>query len=194
MIIGITGLIGSGKSTLANILKSFGFKIIDADLIAHQVVKSPLVLRKLINTFGKDIITSNGNLRRRHLAEIAFATESSRRELNKIVHPYILKEIKKLIKAYQKQGKDMVIDAPLLLESELTTMVDFIIMAHASEKERIKRLIKKGYKKSEILSRQKRQLPYSVQKRKADYCLLNNKNEIALKEKLKKILKEKTVR
>lgn len=189
MIIGITGLIGSGKSTAAEIFKSLGFKIIDADKIARRVVtKDKAVISRLVKAFGTDIITSKKNIRRKYLAKIAFSSNANRQKINNIVHPPVRKEIRELITSYNK--KNILLDIPLLLESPFKDIVDYIIMIHATESLRLKRLAQRGIDKKDALARQKQQLPYNTQRKLSDFCIFNNSNKVALKKKCTKVLKE----
>ena len=94
MLLGLTGQIGSGKSSAAMILKSFGAIIIDADRIGHQVVENSKELqKKMQNEFGKDIISKTGKINRKKIAQRAFHDKTSKKKLNSLVHPYLLKEL-----------------------------------------------------------------------------------------------------
>jgi dephospho-CoA kinase len=190
MIIGITGQIGSGKSTATEILGNNGWHIVDADLISRQIVKNnKKLLHSLKITFGNEILSTKGNLVRKKLAEKAFASKSSQLKLNKLIHPYILIEIKSQIQKFKKEKKNIVLDAPLLLDKiKYRRIVDVVIMIHASEDLRIKRLKKRGFSKEEILIRQKMQISYSDYRRRSDYMVLNNGSSDALKRKLLKVI------
>lgn len=190
MIIGITGLIGSGKSTASKILKEHGWIVVDADVISRQVVKNNQnLLQRLSLTFGKDIIISKRNLSRKKLAERAFADKSSLSKLNKLTHPYILSEIKSQLQKYKKENKDIVLDAPLLVnKAKYKRLADIVIMIHASEDLRIKRMVRRGFTKEEITKRQERQLSYSIYRRRSDFIMLNNGSLNALERKLLKLI------
>jgi len=190
MIIGITGLIGSGKSTASRILEDYGWVIVDADLISRQVVKNNKnLLQKLSTVFGKDILTTKRNLSRIKLAEKAFADKSSIAKLNKIIHPYILIEIKSQLRKFKKGKRNIVLDAPLLVDKpRYRRLADVIIMIHASEDLRIKRMETRGFTKEDIYIRQKRQLSYSDYRSRSDYIVLNNGSSKALERKLLKLI------
>ena len=99
LLIGLTGSFGSGKSTVAGIFRSFGARVIDADKIARSYLKSGTpVYRRLIAGFGKGIIKDDGAIDRKRLGEIVFADKMALRKLNKIIHPYVIREIKRQLK------------------------------------------------------------------------------------------------
>ncbi len=188
MLIGITGQVGSGKSTAAKILKKMGMAIIDADKIGKQVVdENPALLRKLAKEFGSEILTKSGKLKRKKLAELAFKNEKSKKQLNAIVHPFLLKELLRQIKEYSQKTNHVVVDAALLLDWKLDKKMDMTIVIHTSQKDRLKRLFKRGISPKDALSRQKAQLPYSEYRKRSDILILNNQTEFELKNKLNKI-------
>ncbi|RKX27818.1 MAG: dephospho-CoA kinase [Candidatus Zixiibacteriota bacterium] len=190
MLIGVTGQIGSGKSTAAEILKSFGAVVVDADLIGRQVVDGTLSLRrKLAHEFGEDIIDSSGILNRKKLADRAFRDEQSKRVLDVLVHPYLLEELDKQVRFLKKKYDVVVIDAALLLDWELDLKVDFVLVIHASQNDRIRRLEARGISRSDAKARQKAQLPFRVYQSRADRVVLNNKNIASLKVKLSHLWK-----
>lgn len=188
MIIGLTGQIGSGKSTAALILKSLGAIIIDADKIGHQVVEqSKRLQKKLQKEFGKDIINISGQVNRKILAERAFASNSAKKKLNALIHPYLLKELQNQINKKHKKSKIVVIDAALLLDWNYDKKVDFVMVIHTSLEKRIKRLEKRGISRSDAIARQRAQLPFSEYQKRADRIILNSSTPGTLKQKLIKL-------
>ena len=94
MIIGLTGGISSGKSTVSNLFKKYGFPIVDADVIAREVVEPEKeAWRKIIDFFGRDILDANQTIDRKKLGNIVFSNKEKRKRLNEITHPIIIKEI-----------------------------------------------------------------------------------------------------
>jgi dephospho-CoA kinase len=190
MIIGITGMIGSGKSTAARILKSLGAEVIDADQIGREVVEDdPRVLHRLARQFGDGILTRSGKLDRAALASLAFADESSRKQLNTIVHPPLLRRLKSEMKQLSKKHDLLVVDAALLLDWCLDRLVDVVVVIHAAQPTRLARLKKRGIDRRDALARQRRQLPYAIYRKKADFVVFNRGTERQLETKLRDILK-----
>ena len=191
MYIGVTGQIGSGKTTAARILASFGAVLIDADTIGHQVVDRSAPLRKrLARQFGGEILTPSGKLSRKKLARLAFADEAAKQRLNRLVHPFLLKELRRLMKELAKRHNVVVIDAALLLDWELDRLMDLVLVVHASEETRLKRLAARGFSKEDVLARQRAQVPLSENQRRADYVILNNGTVEKLQTKLQRLYKK----
>lgn len=191
MIIGITGIIGSGKSTAAAFFKSLGWAIVDADTIGWLVVdQNKGLLKKLVTRFGGDIITPTGRLSRPVLRRRALLNDQTRIDLNLLVHPYLVKELLKQVKALKKQGRDILVDAALILQWNLDSEFDATIMIHAKEADRIKRMKKRGFNKIDVRRIQKLQMTFSQIRRRCDYLVYNNGTQIELHTKLSQIIKK----
>jgi len=185
MHIGITGQIGAGKTTAAKILKAMGAVVIDADKIGHKVVETNhRLIQKLAKAFGPQIFTPKGNLRRKKTAEIAFSSAKNRKLLNSLVHPYLLKELKKQIKRNLAKKNVIVIDAALLLDWKLNNIIDQTLVIGCTKEKRMSRLLKKGLTKSDVLARMKSQLPFIVYQTHADRVIMNNSGKEELKRKV----------
>jgi len=189
MLIGLTGQIGAGKSTAAGILAGMGAHIVDADLIGKEVVdRSPQLRAKLGRRFGLEIFDKRGHLKRRRLAQLAFASEETKRALNDLVHPYLLKELRKQARVAVKKHDLVVIDAALLLYWQMDREVDFVLVIHASIQTRFARMAKRGITEADALARQQAQLPYSEFQKRANRMILNNGTREQLKIRLVRLL------
>jgi dephospho-CoA kinase len=188
MYIGVTGQIGSGKTTAAKILASFGAVVIDADKIGRQVVDESVQLRrKLAKQFGKEILTASGKLSRKKLADLAFADDAAKRRLNRIVHPALLKELRRQMKQLSRQHEAVVIDAALLLDWNLDREMDLVIVIHASDQKRLRRMVARGFSRGDVLARQKAQVSFSEYRRRADRVILNNGTVKQLRSRLQRV-------
>jgi dephospho-CoA kinase len=186
LVLGVTGQIGSGKSTAAKILASFGGGVVDADLISRQVVKDNRgLLSKLAKAFGHDILTPTGRLSRKRLAERVFPFPAKVKKLNRLVHPYVLKEMRHQIADLAKRGTPAIVDAPLLYGSGLEKEMDYILVIHASSAVRMKRLADRGLSASQVKARQAAQLSYSQFRSRADQAIMNSGSIPLLESKLK---------
>ncbi len=172
MIIGITGSFGSGKTTVANMFRKYGFRVINADRLYHNIYNKNDSLKKQIK---KEFGTTN----RIKLRKIVFNNPNKLKKLNKITHPLIINEIKKQINSIIKSSnKKIIIDAPLLIESNAKNLVDKIIAVKCSKKEQITRILKKKkYTKKEIENIVKSQLPLKEKIKKADF-VVDNRNSL----------------
>ena len=157
-IIGLTGSISTGKTQVSNYLRDRGEKVIDADLIAREVVDLEPVKEKIKKAFGEDIYKDD-ELDRKALGEIVFRDKEKRQVLNEIEHP----EIYRIILEEIKNSKGRVfVDIPLLFESQHLDErygLDFdeVWLVYVSRETQVKRLIKrdrisKGYALEKINS------------------------------------------
>jgi dephospho-CoA kinase len=174
IVIGLTGSFGSGKTTVAGIFRSLGAEIIDADKIAHALIKPRTgIYKKIVKIFGKDIINADKHINRERLARVVFNHRDLLKRLNRVIHPPIIRIIKKRIKAVSKGI--VVLDAPLLIEAGLERTVDKLIVVTVTRKKQIERVrAKTGLSPQEILKRIHTQLPLSHKVRLADFVIDNS--------------------
>jgi dephospho-CoA kinase len=153
--VGLTGGIGSGKSTVARLLEARGAWIVDADLVARQVVEpgSP-ALAALVERFGDGILAPDGTLDRPALGKIAFADEGSRTDLEGITHPAINEEFLRRMQA-APEGSIVVCDVPLLAESPAAQARGYpvIIVVEAPRDLRLERLEERGVPRADAEAR-----------------------------------------
>ena len=144
-IIGLAGGSGSGKGEICKIFAKYGIESIDTDKISREITrKGGECLEELTRYFSADILDENGELDRRKLAEVAFASKEKLGILNEITHKYILRECLDRIALMEREGKNAaIIDAPLLFESGFNTQCDVIISVIAEKNTRIERIIKR---------------------------------------------------
>src|SRR3989344_4179808 len=173
LVIGLTSGIACGKSTVAKMLAKYAnAQVLDADKIAkgEMHIGNP-AYRKIIKIFGNKILNNNKTLNSKKLAEIVFKSKTALKKLNSAVHPFVIVEIKKRIK--KSKSKIAVIDAPLLLEVKLQDLCDFIVVINASRRTQIKRLMRKGFSKQQVLMRIASQMPLNEKIKMAD-CVIDN--------------------
>lgn len=144
-IIGITGQSGSGKSAISKIMLSFGYSIIDADSVYHDIISPPSAcLDELVSEFGRGILTAGGFLNRQALASLVFDKKNGDKleRLNQITHKHIIERIRKIICGMRAMGTSVcVIDAPLLIESGLNDLCDMTVYVQADRDVRIQRIM-----------------------------------------------------
>lgn len=177
MIIGLTGSIATGKSTVSRMLKQKGYPIVDADEISRLVVEpgSP-VLTSITETFGKEVLLSDGSLNRDKLGNLIFNDKSNREKLNGIMHPAVRKEMIRQKEEWLEKGANTVImDIPLLFESKLQSYVDKIIVVSATPQVQKERLMaRNGYSSEEAEARINTQLSIANKEKGADAVIDNN--------------------
>ena len=174
VILGITGTFGSGKSTVANMFKSFGAELIDADKIAHRIIRPGSgIYKKIIKAFSRSILKKNKSIDRKKIAKVVFKDKKLLQKLNRIIHPEVIRMIKNQIKASSR--KIIVLDAPLLIETGLKGIVDKLIVVGIHKKKQIERALKKAkLSEADILKRIKAQIPLKDKIRLADFVIDNS--------------------
>ena len=176
MIIGITGNSGTGKTEIAKIFaKKINGVIIDADKIAKELsMPGNTYFEEIIKLFGEEVIENN-KLNRKKIAEIIFNNNEKRAKLNDLTNKYVVQEIINEIK--KNNGKNIVLDVPLLFESKLNEKCDKTIGIIAGKRIKIKRIIKRdNLSKKEAKKRLSIQQKNKFYKRNADLIVKNNRN------------------
>lgn len=194
-VIGITGGIASGKSTVTKLLLKEGFKVIDADKIAREVVRiGKPAYNEIVNIFGQEILESDLSINRKKLGNMVFNDSSLIDKLNKIVHPRIFEEMKYLIEKHCNKEPVIFLDVPLLIE-ELDNFrtydvnMDEIWLVYVEREEQLKRLMNRDkFDYEEALARINAQLPLDL-KREFVTVIIDNNGEIEeLKEQVKNLI------
>lgn len=132
LVVGLTGGIATGKSTVSNLLKAKGIPVIDADILARQVVvPGAPALTRITGEFGSTILLSDGSLDRKKLGSIVFNDEVQRRKLNSIIHPAIRQAMLWAVFCQWFKGqKFCIVDVPLLIEGGLWKWVGKIVVVY----------------------------------------------------------------
>ncbi len=176
IIIGLTGGIASGKSTVSTILKERQFTIIDADVAARKVAQpGEEAYNEIVKEFGSEILLANQEIDRQMLGEVIFHDEEKRRKLNSIVHPAVRKEMLKDKEEAIENGKNTIfMDIPLLFESNLSWMVEKVIVVYVDQETQLSRLMKRNYlSEEEANARIASQMSLEDKVEKAD-AIINN--------------------
>lgn len=139
--IGLTGGIGAGKSAVAVTFSERGAVVVDADVIAREVVEPGTEgLTALVGAFGTDILRPDGTLDRQVLAAKAFRDDATRATLNEIIHPLVAKRRAEII-ATVPDDAVVVEDIPLLVESGMAPLFPLVVVVHADAELRVRRLV-----------------------------------------------------
>lgn len=189
-VIGLTGGIGSGKSTVSQFLAELGTVIVNADEIGHQALKpNTEAWHEVVAAFGRQILTTNGNIDRKKLGKVVFGDSESLLRLNRIMHPRMYNMVKARLEGYQGQGVGVVVlEAPLLLEANWTSLVDEIWVTVASESTVLRRLQEKtGLSKSESLARLRSQMSNEERVKHADVIIDTDCDLNELRRKVKEL-------
>lgn len=180
IVIGITGNSGSGKTTISNIIsKRPDVKIINADEVAKNMQKKMTpYLEEIKKEFGEELFDKNNNLDRRILAEKIYSNYKEKEKLDKITFKYVVQEIVNAINKNRNNGtKILVIDAPLLIESNLDKQCDYIIAIVAEKDLKINRICARdGIDKETAEKRLNIQPKDDFYYKKANFIIENKEN------------------
>ena len=174
MKIGLTGGIGAGKSTVTDYLIEKGYKVIDCDKAAREVVEPGMpALGGLVSEFGDGILAEDGSLDREKTAELVFSDPEKRKKLDDITHSAIYDIIEE--RAKEAGEGPVFIDAALIFESGLDRELDSVWVVTCDEETRKKRVaLRDGMDEDMIEKRMKSQMPEEERIRRADEVLDNS--------------------
>ena len=174
MNVGLTGGLGSGKSTVAALFGEHGAVIIDADVVAREVVRAGTPgFAAVVARFGPDVVGRDGELDRAALARIVFADGASLDELNAIVHPLVGSRSAELAAAVPP-GAVVVHDIPLLAENGLADRFDTVVVVEADREIRLARLAERGLTRAEAEARMAAQATDEQRRAIADEIVRND--------------------
>lgn len=151
-IVGLTGGIGSGKSTVANLFAELGVPLVDADVVARDVVaKGSPLLEKIAQHFGDQILTPQGDLNRAALRERVFHDEDEKLWLNNLLHPAIREQMLTQLAAQTAPYTLFVV--PLLIENKLTALCQRILVVDVTPKTQLARAAARDHNRLEQIQR-----------------------------------------
>ena len=174
MNVGLTGGLGSGKSTVAALFGEHGAVIIDADVVAREVVRAGTPgFAAVVARFGPGVVGPDGELDRTALARIVFADGAALDELNAIVHPLVGSRSAELAAAVPP-GAVVVHDIPLLAENGLADRFDTVVVVEADREIRLARLAERGLTRAEAEARMAAQATDEKRRAIADEIVRND--------------------
>jgi len=175
ILVGLTGGVATGKSTVAKMFKQCGAAVINADLLARQVVEpGKPAWRAIVKLFGKTVLNQDRSLDRQALGSIVFHNQKKRRQLEHIIHPRVAREQQRLVRRIAKGTPRAVViyEVPLLFEAGVDKRVDNIIVVTADRETQIARLRKRnGFTRAEAIRRINSQMPLEKKTQRADHVL-----------------------
>ena len=187
MIIGLTGGIGSGKSAVSSHFETLGITVVDADIVAREVVEpGQPALIQIAEHFGHNIITAKGALDRSALRILIFKDEAERKWLESLLHPLIRKEI--TFQLEQSRSPYSILSSPLLLETDQHSMVDRILVIDVPVEVQIERTVHRDNNTLEqVQAIINSQSSRTIKQQKADDIILNTGTIESLHEKVEEL-------
>ncbi|WP_408895608.1 dephospho-CoA kinase [Nocardioides sp. R1-1] len=191
MRVGLTGGIASGKSTVSSILRELGAVVIDADQIAREVVaKGTPGLAAVVEAFGAEMLTPDGELDRPRMGALVFADEARRKVLEGIVHPLVFERYAEL-EASAPTDAVVVHDIPLLVESGRAAEFDAVIVVDAPEETQVERMVRdRGWTEDEARARIAAQATREQRRAVATYLIENTGTREDLRRKVTEVFAE----
>lgn len=172
--VGLTGGIGAGKSEVSRRLAAYGAEVIDADVVAREVVApGTRGLAEVVAAFGAAVLGPDGALDRERLGEVVFADEQARAKLNGIVHPRVRERMSELERA--SAAPVVVHDVPLLAEGGLSALYDLVVVVDVSPRVQLERLVaERGMTREQARSRMSAQATRAERLAVADIVVDNS--------------------
>ncbi|KAG1756843.1 dephospho-CoA kinase-domain-containing protein [Suillus paluster] len=177
LVVGLTGGIATGKSTVSSLFKSQQVPVIDADVLAREVVQPGTKgLAQIVAYFGSEVLLPDGTLDRKKLGAIIFNSEAKRKKLNSIIHPAVSRAIiSDVFWCWLRGEKLCVVDVPLLIEGGLWKWMGKVIVVYCSADIQLQRLMKRDRSSREDASaRLNSQLPIAQKVEYADIVVDNS--------------------
>ena len=174
--IGLTGGIASGKTTVSDCFKKLGTKVIDADVISHEVTEpSGSAFEEILSEFGSEILDEKGLINRKKMRAIIFDDQSQKKILEEIIHPKVRDEMFKRIN--KSDDHYLIVSVPLLVETGMNRIMDRTLLVDCSEDTQIERLMHRDkITLNEARAILKNQASRSDREKIADDLIVNEKN------------------
>ena len=191
LLVGLTGGIGTGKSTVSRMFRDLGCLIIDADLLAREVVEpGQPAYDTIVAEFGREILEPDGQIDRKKLGILVFNDPEKRRRLEELTHPEIRARQAGILEALAADGFDgiVIFDAALLVETGRAKNMDRLVVVTTDEATQTKRLVlRDNISKEEAARRIRSQMPLSEKVKLAHYVIDNSGSPEATERQVKEV-------
>jgi dephospho-CoA kinase len=191
LLVGLTGGIATGKSTVSEIFRRLGAVIVDADLLAREVVApGEPALAQIAEEFGHDVLQADGTLDRKRLGAVAFGNPERRKRLEQITHPAIRDRFRRRLAELEAQAFDGVVfwDAPVMIESGGYHDMDKLVVVATDEETQATRLCQReGIEATEAERKIRSQMPVAEKAKLADYVIDNGGDRAATEAQVREV-------
>lgn len=175
LAVGLTGGIACGKSEVGRLLAGLGADILDADDVAHELIrKNGPLFRRVVARFGREVVGRDGEIDRAALGRRVFADAAERQALEAMIHPAVIRRMKTWAQTSVKSGRVAVGIVPLLFEVGMTKPWDAIVCVTAPADTVVRRLAKRGLTPAEARRRMRAQMPVRQKCAKSDFVIRND--------------------
>jgi dephospho-CoA kinase len=190
VIVGLTGNIAAGKSAVASLFQQWGAGLIDADQVVRDLQRPGTeVYRRIVERFGKEILTPGGDLDRAALRRLILADTRARSDLNAIVHPAVRARREALVAAARQAGARIIIaDIPLLFEASDPAEFDAVVLVDAPEPLRLHRLVTmRGLPREDAERLIAAQLPSDAKRKRSQFVIDNDGDRTQLERRARDV-------
>ena len=187
--IAITGSLGTGKSTILKILQNLGFSTFSCDEVVKNLYKDPDIQKKIIEIFGKEILSIDGKLNKRKILEKILENNKLKEKLESLFHPLVKEKLLEFIRE-RKEEKIIFAEVPLLFEVGWEDLFDEIWVITCSPLTQKERILKKGLEEKLGEKLLKLQLSLKEKEKKAHKIIFSEKSFEELEKEIKEMLKE----
>ncbi len=190
LVLGLTGGFGAGKTTVARLLARRGARVLDADGIVHELYAGGELPARIARSLGAEVLAADGSIERQRLAEVVFASDAARRELERIVHPAVRATIESALSRWREEGFRgiVVVEAALLVETEHPYPLDALVVVMATEATRLRRLAARGVSPEEARRRMAVQASDEQRLARADHVVRNEGTLADLEDEVERLL------
>lgn len=188
--VAVTGNIGSGKSSFCKFLEEMNYTVTKADEIAKDLMANdPKIKSELIKHFGARSFTQDG-LDKTYLSDKVFSDKSNLEKINALVHPAVIKKVKRLMNDQLKNSNIVFHEAALIYEAKMESLFQYVVLVSCDQKIRMERKRQfAGISEEEFLRRESNQIPEDEKKKCADFIFTNNGSLNELKAKAELLIK-----
>lgn len=191
LLVGLTGGIATGKSTVSTMFAHLGAKVVDADLLAREVVMpGQRAYAEIVQEFGPEVLQADGQLDRKRLGAIVFADTEKRKRLEQITHPAIRVRQQRILSVYEEEAFDGIViwDAAVLIESGGATAMDRLVVVTADAETELARLMARdGFSEADARRRIASQMPLAEKVKLADYVIDNSGTRDATERRVREV-------
>ena len=189
LLVGLTGSIATGKSTVSRMFAHLGARVLDADLLAREVVMpgQPAYL-KIVEEFGQGVVQEDGTLDRKALGAIVFAEPARRKRLEEITHPAIAARQQRILSVLDEEAFEGIViwDVALLFETGGVAKMDRVVVVATDPETELARLMtREGMAEAEARARIASQIPVAEKAKRAHYVIDNSGDRIQTERQVK---------
>ena len=190
LLVGLTGGIATGKSTVSKILRELGAVVLDADVLAREVVEpGQPALEAIVREFGPEVLTPEGRLDRKKVAAIVFTAPEKRKKLESFTHPAIRDRFLAHLAELEAQGFDGLVfwDAPVMIEAGGHKAMDRLVVVITDAATQLARAVGRDGDRADVERRIANQMPLSEKAALADHVIDNSGDRAATEARTREV-------